>query len=61
MQEIDKTKLSDQTKYRLYEIKKIENYFINMINERESYSKTLNRYVTIFDYIDIFNHFKCNN
>ena len=42
----------DQTKFRLYEIKKIENYFINEINERESYSKKLNKYVTIFDYID---------
>ena len=52
MHEIDKTKLSDQTKYRLYEIKKIENYFINEINERESYSKKLSKYVTIFDYID---------
>ena len=40
MHEIDKTKLSDQTKYRLYEIKK-ENYLINEINERESYSKLL--------------------
>ena len=39
MHEIDKTKLSDQTKFRLYEIKKIENYFINETNERESYSK----------------------
>ena len=52
MHEIDKTKLSDQTKYRLCEIKKIENYFINEINERESYSKKLSKYVTIFDYID---------
>ena len=52
MHEIDKTKLSDQTKYRLYKIKKIENYFINEINERESYSKKLSKYVTIFDYID---------
>ena len=52
MHEIDKTKLSDQTKFRLYEIKKIENYFINEINERKSYSKKLNKYVTIFDYID---------
>ena len=52
MHERDKYKLSDQTKYRLYQIKKIENYFINEINERESYSKTLNKYVTIFDYID---------
>ena len=46
MHEIDKTKLSDQTKYRLYEIKEIENHFINKINERESYSKKLNKYVT---------------
>ena len=52
MHEIDKTKLSDQIKYRMYEIKKIENYFINEINERESYSKKLNKYVTMFDYID---------
>ena len=52
MHEIDKTKLSDQTKLRLYEIKNIENYFINEINERKSYSKKLNKYVTIFDYID---------
>ena len=52
MHEIDKTKLTDQTKLRLYEIKNIENYFINEINERKSCSKKLNRYVTIFDYID---------
>ena len=41
MHEIDKTKLSDQTKLRLYEIKNIENYFINEINERKSSSKKL--------------------
>ena len=52
MHEIDKTKLSDQTKYRLCEIKKIENYFINEINERKSSNKKLSKYVTIFDYID---------
>ena len=52
MHEIDKTKLSDLTKFKLCEIKKIENYFINEINERKSYSKKLNKYVTIFDYID---------
>ena len=52
MHETDKTKSSDQTKYRLYEIKKIETYFINVINEREPYSKKLNKYVTIFGYID---------
>ena len=52
MHEIDKTKLSDLTKFKLCEIKKIENYFINEINERKSYSKKLSKYVTIFDYID---------
>ena len=32
MHEIDKTNLSDQTNFRLYEIKKIKNCFINDIN-----------------------------
>ena len=52
MHEIDKTKLTDQAKFRLYEIKKIDNYFINEINQTKWYSKKINRYVTIFDYID---------
>ena len=52
MHETDKAKLSDKTKFRLYEIKKIENYFINEIDEEKSYSKKLSTYVTIFDYID---------
>ena len=52
MHGIDKTKLTDQTKFRLYEIKKIENDFINDINQQKAYSKKLSRYVTIFDYID---------
>ena len=52
MHEIDKTKLLDQTKLRLHEIKNIENYFINEVNERKSYNKKLNKYMTIFDYID---------
>ena len=51
MHEKDKIKLTAQTKLRLYEIKNIDNYFINEINERKSYSKKLNRYVNIFDYI----------
>ena len=52
MHEVDKTKLTDQTKLRLYEIKNKENYFINEINKRRTYSKKLNKYGTIFDYID---------
>ena len=54
MQEIDKAKLTDQTKFRLYEIKQIENCFINDINQQKAYSKILSRYVTIFDYMDEF-------
>ena len=42
----------DQTKFRLYEVKRIENYFIDEINQRKSYTKKLSKYVTAFDYID---------
>ena len=61
MHEIDQTKLTDQTKFRLYEIKKIDNCFINDINQQKAYSKKLGRYVTTFDYRQDFNCFKCNN
>ena len=49
---IDKTDLSEQTKFRLDETSKVENYFIEEINQRKSCSQKLNKYVTIFDYID---------
>ena len=49
---IDKTDLSEQTKFWLDEISKIENYFIEEINQRKSCSQKLNKYVTTFDYID---------
>ena len=49
---IDKTDLSEQTKFRLDEISKIENYFIEEINQRKSCSKKLSKYVAFFDYID---------
>ena len=52
MDEIDKTKLSDQTKFRIDEIKKIENYFNSEINQRKLCSKKLSKYVSAFDYID---------
>ena len=52
MNEIDKTKLSDQTKFRLDEIKKIETYFHEEINQRNFSSKKVNKYVTTFNYID---------
>ena len=46
MNKIDKTKLSDQTKFRLDEIKKIENYCNSEINQRKLCSKKLTKYVT---------------
>ena len=49
---IDKTILSEQTKFRLSEIIGIENYFYQEINQRKSCSKKLDKYVTAFDYID---------
>ena len=49
---IDKTDLSEQTKFRLDEISKIENYFIKEINQRKSCSQKLSKYVTTFDNID---------
>ena len=52
MHEIDKTKLTDQAKFRLHEIKKFDNCFVNDINQQKVYSEKLSRYVTIFDYID---------
>ena len=45
--EIDKTNLTEQTKFRLDEISKIENYFHEEINQRKSYRKKLNKYVLL--------------
>ena len=39
---IDRTDLSEQTKFWLDEISKIENYFIEEINQRKSCSQKLN-------------------
>ena len=52
IKEIDKTDLSEQTKFWLDEISKIENYFIKETNQRKSCSKKLIKYVAVFDYID---------
>ena len=41
MNEIDKTNLTDQAKYRLNEITKIEIYFNREINQRKRCSKKL--------------------
>ena len=50
--EIDKTNLTDQTKYRLNKITKIENYFIKEKSQRKSCIKKLSKYLTNFDYIE---------
>ena len=49
---IDKTNLTNQTKFQLDEISKIENYFIEEIDQRKSCSKKLSKCVAVFDYID---------
>ena len=52
MNTINKTNLSEQTKFRLSKIIEIEKYFHQEINQRKSYSKKLSKYITAFDYID---------
>ena len=49
---IDRTNLTNQIKFPLDEISKIENYSIEEINQRKSCSKKLSKYVAVFDYID---------
>ena len=44
--------MSDQTKFRLNEMSKNENYFNSEINQRKLFSKKLRKYVSAFDYID---------
>ena len=48
MDEINKINLSEQTKFGLDEIKKIENYFINEINETKLCCKKLNILLFLF-------------
>ena len=49
---IDKINLTNQAKFRLVKISKIQNYFIKEISQRKSCSKKLSKYVVVFDYID---------
>ena len=52
MDETNNISLSEQTKFWLDEISKIENYFVEEINQRKSYSQKLSKYITAFDYVD---------
>ena len=49
---IDKINLTDETKFRLNEITKIENYFIEEINQKKLCIKKLGKYVAAFGCID---------
>ena len=49
---LDAISLSDQTKFRLNEIKNIKEYFNFEIQERKEMSKKLSKYIAAFDYID---------
>ena len=44
--------MTDQTKFKLNKISKIENYFNSESNQRKSCSEKLSKYVAAFDYID---------
>ena len=52
MNKIDKTNLTDQTKFRLNEISKIKNDFNSEINQTKSWSEKLSKYIAAFDYTD---------
>ena len=49
MDEINKINLLEQTKFRLDEISKIEDYVLEEINQRKSCSQKLSKYITTFD------------
>ena len=49
---LDAIPLSNQTKFRLNEINKIKDYFNFEIQERQTISKKLSKYIAAFDYTD---------
>ena len=58
---IDNTNLIEESKFRIIKIVGIENCFHEENNQRKTCSKKLNKYATVFDYIDkVLNCFKCN-
>ena len=52
MKQLTKKNLTIEAKFRLDEISKIEDYFIEETNQRKSCSEKLSKYVAVFDYID---------
>ena len=49
---INRTNLTNQTKFRLNEISNTENYFKPEIKERKLNSKKISKYVAAFEYIN---------
>ena len=49
---IDRTNLTEQRKFRLDKISKVENYFYQEIKQRKSCSKKLSKYVAVCEYKD---------
>ena len=49
---IDRTNLTDETKFRFDKVGNIETYFHEEINQIKLCSKKLSKYVAAFDYID---------
>ena len=52
LKQLTKKTLTIKAKFRLDEISKIEDYFIEETNQRKSCSEKLSKYVAVFDYID---------
>ena len=52
LKQLTKKNLTIEAKFRLDEISKIEDYFIEETNQRKSCSEKLSKYVAVFDYID---------
>ena len=48
----DETNLTEETKFQLDKIGKIENYFHEEINQRKSCSKKISKYRAAFDYME---------
>ena len=49
---VDTSNMSDQTKFRLNEIIKVEDYFKSETQERNIMCKKLSKYIAAFDYTD---------
>ena len=52
MNNLNVRELTDENKYRIDEINKINEYFDNEIKERKDIIKKLNKYLVSFEYLD---------